>query len=681
MSLFITMNNNETTFSQHNNNNNNNNNTEISNVVDLDVESQQQNSSSDYLNNDNSIYIPVQNLKRKYTTNNTDQQQQNNNNHFIGRNTTNNNSSSNSSSNTNRYSSSRYTNSNNSRSYKQRNQSPFKKKQQQQHSSQDINLFHSQHFTVPEYTMSNNNDNNNSNINNDENDNDNETVSNLNNENDSQSYNSTNLYYTPKSKQSFIDIYKNSKDSIDLRESINNLIENTQSNLNLNSEVPTSSLVYENEENINNNRSSYQPYRSLGSQQQQQQQPRLSSSYNFSRSTPPTTRYQDNNSNNDNFIYSSPNRSTSTTLITSPTKTPLKSTLQNQLQNAEDNNNHQDTPLSIDDLYTSTTTTTTSTSPSSKLKSISYYDSKSTSLMSSFRPKSIEIIDSTDNERFYDKVNKSKQVSRDEDITSLLEKLQSISQTHSWSFIKQLEKRIEEQKKQKPVLKPLTAAEEKTIQGVLTERNDNLLAEFNSITIYRRDIIKLKPGGWLNDEIINFYMELLKKRQEDNKNRYLNCHFFSSFFYQFLCNNNNTYSYQRVKKWTKDFDIFAKQKVCIPVHLGAHWCLAVINFVDKRFEYYDSLLGDNSQCLTKLRRYLEDEMNDKSKKGVINLSEFTDYTPKDIPVQQNGYDCGVFTCKFADYTARGLPLDFTQKDITLSRKIMILECINKDMLS
>ena len=39
-------------------------------------------------------------------------------------------------------------------------------------------------------------------------------------------------------------------------------------------------------------------------------------------------------------------------------------------------------------------------------------------------------------------------------------------------------------------------------------------------------------------------------------------------------------------------------KVVIPIHVhNNHWCLALINLRDKRFEYYDSLGGNNITCL------------------------------------------------------------------------------------
>ena len=48
------------------------------------------------------------------------------------------------------------------------------------------------------------------------------------------------------------------------------------------------------------------------------------------------------------------------------------------------------------------------------------------------------------------------------------------------------------------------------------------------------------------------------------------------------------------------------------------------------------------------RDYLNDESKDK--KGVeFDLSSWTASTPKDIPYQMNGSDCGVFTCMVSVY--------------------------------
>ena len=36
--------------------------------------------------------------------------------------------------------------------------------------------------------------------------------------------------------------------------------------------------------------------------------------------------------------------------------------------------------------------------------------------------------------------------------------------------------------------------------------------------------------------------------------------------------------YSTLKRWTRKVDIFAHDIILIPVHLGMHWCLAVVNF-------------------------------------------------------------------------------------------------------
>jgi len=122
-------------------------------------------------------------------------------------------------------------------------------------------------------------------------------------------------------------------------------------------------------------------------------------------------------------------------------------------------------------------------------------------------------------------------------------------------------------------------------------------------------------------------------------------------------------------------DIFSLDRVVVPVHLGNHWCLAVINIEEKRFEYYDSLGAGNENCLERLKRYVQDEHKEK-KKSKIDISDWQDYTPNDIPHQQNGYDCGVFMCKYAQCISRGVDFDFSQADMAFFRKKMVLEILD-----
>jgi len=76
----------------------------------------------------------------------------------------------------------------------------------------------------------------------------------------------------------------------------------------------------------------------------------------------------------------------------------------------------------------------------------------------------------------------------------------------------------------------------------------------------------------------------------------------------------------------KKVDVFSHDYILVPVHLGMHWCSCIINFKKKRIEYYDSLLGNNSQCFKLIRDYLGKEHQDK-KKTPFDFSEWTDYAP------------------------------------------------------
>lgn len=53
---------------------------------------------------------------------------------------------------------------------------------------------------------------------------------------------------------------------------------------------------------------------------------------------------------------------------------------------------------------------------------------------------------------------------------------------------------------------------------------------------------------------------------------------------------------------------------------------------------------------------------------------------KDIPVQNNSFDCGVFTCMYARYLAEDSAFNFNQVDIPIIRKKIALELLHKALL-
>ncbi|KAJ2785734.1 hypothetical protein GGI15_001826 [Coemansia interrupta] len=198
--------------------------------------------------------------------------------------------------------------------------------------------------------------------------------------------------------------------------------------------------------------------------------------------------------------------------------------------------------------------------------------------------------------------------------------------------------------------------------------------ELNNTPVASRDMNTLLPGTWLNDEVINFYMQLIISRS-DKVSGLPSVHAFNTFFYSTLRDSG----YARVRRWTRRVKLFEKDLVVVPVHLGVHWCCATIDFRSKRITYYDALLGDNDECLGLLMEYLRSESQDKL--GVeFDDSQWTASCDKNIPRQRNGYDCGVFAITFAEYITRGAEMTFSQDNCPFLRRKIIYEIATGSLL-
>lgn len=176
---------------------------------------------------------------------------------------------------------------------------------------------------------------------------------------------------------------------------------------------------------------------------------------------------------------------------------------------------------------------------------------------------------------------------------------------------------------------------------------------------------------WLNDEIINKYMDLITKRSPDT------IYTFNTFFYLSMSVNG----FEKVCRWTKNVDIFSKEKVFIPIHIEKdnHWCLVCINFIEKSIKYYDSFGGRNLKCLKLMLQYLVLEHFHKKEKEFLPSGWILKNMTK-CPQQKNLWDCGVFVCIFAEYLARDAKFDFTQKDMRRFRKQINLEITNDKLI-
>ncbi|GFR74319.1 sentrin-specific protease [Elysia marginata] len=223
-------------------------------------------------------------------------------------------------------------------------------------------------------------------------------------------------------------------------------------------------------------------------------------------------------------------------------------------------------------------------------------------------------------------------------------------------------------------LPELTGDMMNVVNGALRPGNPNdVLSDAFRLQITRRDMATLAGLNWLNDEVINFYMNMLMERGE--KEGQAKVYAFNTFFYPKIMSGGHA----AVKRWTKKVDIFSVHFILIPVHLGMHWCLCVVDMHKKRITYYDSMGAENNQCLQAVLNYINDESVAK-KQTPIKKSDWTLINEEDNPQQLNGSDCGMFMCKYAEYITRQRDLTFTQENMPYFRKRMVYEIISKKLL-
>jgi sentrin-specific protease 1 len=206
------------------------------------------------------------------------------------------------------------------------------------------------------------------------------------------------------------------------------------------------------------------------------------------------------------------------------------------------------------------------------------------------------------------------------------------------------------------------------------------------LSFTRKDAATMKPGVWLNDEMVNFAIGAMAARETrlrsgeaaagSSRRR---AHFMSTFFVKKLCGEGGAgYDYDAVRRWTTfkklGYDALQCDTIIIPVHQGIHWVLATIELKNERVRLYDSLLGEDHHLLECLKRWVSDEYENKKSVAVDTASWIAEH-PKEIPRQMNGCDCGVFMLKYADYIASGCPLTFSQKDMGYFRRRIVADAL------
>ena len=218
----------------------------------------------------------------------------------------------------------------------------------------------------------------------------------------------------------------------------------------------------------------------------------------------------------------------------------------------------------------------------------------------------------------------------------------------------------------------------------------------NPIIINGMDVRTLLPETWLNDSIVNFWMKWVGIPQSPN-DLASQVYVFSSHFLSSVL--LNSYS-SDLKRWLRKINIFDKKLLLFPFHGVNHWSLvavynpSLIKQTSKRWGdasytnevscmvHFDSLgrktTHNRSDIAWAIRLVLNSEWDRHYNTSLDKTSRpFTHrclplLTPK-VVCQDNSFDCGMFTCRYAFNAIQLLKKRLTMNDVHHKLKCHVSE--------
>jgi hypothetical protein len=254
-------------------------------------------------------------------------------------------------------------------------------------------------------------------------------------------------------------------------------------------------------------------------------------------------------------------------------------------------------------------------------------------------------------------------------VNELLQKIQAIQESSSQSlpWMRQsLRKQVKQQSKE---LDKWLGADKKNRQSfneaseVIARSSGNCIVNILTFDILFRNGYE----GWINDEIVNFSMDMLQDRDRIlcslNQSR-KKSHFFNSYLMAKILAGEDVSRWTRSPRESNKIDVFALDKIFIPINIDdSHWLMAIIFIDRKEICIFDSFREEHSDYLSKLNDWISNEEvafgRDKSTWKLTSV--------QDCPYQNNNYDCGVFAIMCANYLSYNLPLQYSQMNMPFFR--------------
>ena len=250
---------------------------------------------------------------------------------------------------------------------------------------------------------------------------------------------------------------------------------------------------------------------------------------------------------------------------------------------------------------------------------------------------------------------------------------------------------------------PLEETEERHIRDVFngTRADDDEIVnmlfenEQTKMTITKKSLRTCQGQSWINDEVINYYLSLLRLRDEElatyNSN-HCRCYFFTTYYYSNIVeplvrNKFGDRQTERIKRWIEKQNAFNFPIWIFTIHInGNHWILVLVDSIYGTLDLYDSWPNTKqgrrlqTQILDNIWKFINILCNNRNLMTdvfKVSSSNWDFNIVHNCPKQNNNYDCGVFACTFASLLSTKRTASFNTKPslIRLFRKRLVLSII------
>ena len=204
----------------------------------------------------------------------------------------------------------------------------------------------------------------------------------------------------------------------------------------------------------------------------------------------------------------------------------------------------------------------------------------------------------------------------------------------------------------------------------------NWVTRHDPIVIERKDFDGLKDTSWVTGNVVSAYMCLLEIRHhirhEEDPTKLAGSAFLNTSAWEHMKDLTNAAN--RLHRIFKKSSVLTADRLFIPINIelqntsilsskkGVHWALAVVVRSERTIKFYDSFKQHMKgckptpeYCMQRLGEALNDMLLYNDGNATPIVWKYVTVRPTDggIPLQRDGFNCGLFVCANADDLASG----------------------------